>query len=624
MHNSSKTTLRTFLNRLFQTSFRSRRKPRRLALPAEVLEERIMLTSFTTFDFESGVTFNGRTVKQAHPTANETLVATATNDNPQSSNFLGSAAVEVGSNAFESSVTFSLESGKIFDFNSIGIIIFDGPTDYTLTTSKGSANFSASLFTGTTFDTTGNSDFQGVTSVTLSASVTFDLEFDNVVLDNIASSNTAPVIGNLDANTVSHAGIGNTVTLDSGSDATVTDVELDALNGGNGDYSGATLTVQRSGTALASDTFGFDTSGASFTVSGSNLQSGGQTFASFTNSNGVLTITFNSSGTIATKALVGDVARHITYRNDTPFGDADINFTLTDPENDSDTATVTVESDLVYVTTSADQSDNVLSDGVSLREALTIASNQTGVQTIVFDSSLSSGTITLGSSATVEAGATFQFDTNNLTITGSQLQLDGSLTTGIGSGNTNTLASNLVNGTGTGSVIKSGAGTLVLSGTNTYTGGTTVNGGTLSFSSGANFGTGNITLGEGTTLQVTNSSQTITNNVVFTGNATINTPFVVTFSGAFSGGAHTLTKAGGGTLRLTNTNNESGLTGGVIVTGGALSVTEDDSLFGGTVTFNGGAGISINSATTIDNNFVLNNNATISANSSATLSGTIS
>lgn len=84
------------------------------------------------------------------------------------------------------------------------------------------------------------------------------------------------------------------------------------------------------GTAISADVLGFDTAGAAFTVSGTsaNLQSGGQTFATYTHTGGVLTISFTSSGTAATTALVNNVAQHITYGNNTPAGDATLRFTL--------------------------------------------------------------------------------------------------------------------------------------------------------------------------------------------------------------------------------------------------------------------------------------------------------
>ncbi|HEX4738459.1 MAG TPA: tandem-95 repeat protein, partial [Allosphingosinicella sp.] len=107
------------------------------------------------------------------------------------------------------------------------------------------------------------------------------------------------------------------VTLNSG--LTVSDVDLDALNGGNGDYAGATFIINRA-TPNAEDTFAFNLTGASFTVSGNNLQVGGQTFATLTQAGGVFDISFTSTGTIATTALVNEVLQHLQYTNtsDTP------------------------------------------------------------------------------------------------------------------------------------------------------------------------------------------------------------------------------------------------------------------------------------------------------------------
>ncbi|HWW27896.1 MAG TPA: M10 family metallopeptidase C-terminal domain-containing protein [Caulobacter sp.] len=111
---------------------------------------------------------------------------------------------------------------------------------------------------------------------------------------------------------------------------TVSDVDLDALNGGNGDYAGASFTVQRA-SASAADAFAF-ASGGLFTVSGANLQVGGLTFATFTAVGGVLTISFTSSAATATTALVNDVLDHISYTNtsDAPPASVTLNYALDD------------------------------------------------------------------------------------------------------------------------------------------------------------------------------------------------------------------------------------------------------------------------------------------------------
>jgi hypothetical protein len=107
---------------------------------------------------------------------------------------------------------------------------------------------------------------------------------------------------------------GKTVILDA--DIAVADVELDALNGGSGNYAGAVLTLRRDAGATADDVFGFDTPGASFVVSSNVLQDlSGHTFATCSMAGGVLTLSFANGGTIPTSALVDDVLQHISYTN---------------------------------------------------------------------------------------------------------------------------------------------------------------------------------------------------------------------------------------------------------------------------------------------------------------------
>ena len=87
---------------------------------------------------------------------------------------------------------------------------------------------------------------------------------------------------------------------------TVSDVDLDARNGGNGDYTGAAFAINRD-VSNAADLFSFDTVGALFTVNGSNLESGGNVFATLAQSGGILNINFVNNGTVPTRALVNDV-----------------------------------------------------------------------------------------------------------------------------------------------------------------------------------------------------------------------------------------------------------------------------------------------------------------------------
>ncbi len=295
----------------------------------------------------------------------------------------------------------------------------------------------------------------------------------------IADTNATPAITNVGGDSVAWGGAGNTVRLDVNNNASLADVELGALNGGNGDWAGASLAIQRSGTAVGSDVLGFDTDGALFTVSGSNLQRNGLTFATFTNSGGVLNISFTSSGTTATTALVNDVAQRITYRNDTPAGDATLAVTLNDGAGGSASANVTVASDTIYVTNATDTANIDRSNGVSFSEAVAIAAaDSTGSQTIVFASSLAGQTLSLNP-VSLNESLTFDLDqASGLILTGGPLSLAGGTTQTFtnGSGDTATISSVVA---GSGSLNKSGSGNLTLTANNTSTGSSTVFAGTL-------------------------------------------------------------------------------------------------------------------------------------------------
>lgn len=118
--------------------------------------------------------------------------------------------------------------------------------------------------------------------------------------------------------------------------------------------------------------------------------------------------------------------------------------------------------------------------------------------------------------------------------------------------------------TGTGSLtLQTGTGTLVLNGTNTYTGATTINAGTLQ-------------LGNGGTTGKLSTSSTITNN----GNLTINRSNAVVqgtdFSGNAISGTGSFTQAGSGTTTLTAANTYTGATNvnaGTLLVNGSLSAS---------------------------------------------------
>ncbi|MBE8719267.1 beta strand repeat-containing protein, partial [Sphingobacterium pedocola] len=283
--------------------------------------------------------------------------------------------------------------------------------------------------------------------ITLSGGFQY-LDLDDISLCPVL--NTPPVIGNLNGNAVSWAGVGNIVNLDASADATVADAEFDATN-----WKGATLTVQRANSPLASDIFGFNQVGYGYTVSGGNLQTAGTTFATFTNTGGVLTITFNMS---ATNALVRNVLRTIGYRNDTPAGDAIIRFTLSDGTLNT-TANVAVRSNTIYITNSTDAAAINLNDGVSFSEAVAIAANMTtGNQSLVFTNDVN-GEMTLAGNLSINEDLVINADlASGLVIKGSTITLGAIVSFTNASGNI-TIASALA---GSGVLSKYGAGTLII------------------------------------------------------------------------------------------------------------------------------------------------------------------
>lgn len=414
-------------------------------------------------------------------------------------------------------------------------------------------------------DLSGNTNFQYITSFTISGS-NISLALDDLNFEPAISPNTNPTISNLNGDSVNWAGVNNWVTLDAANNATVADAELDTTN----NWADATLTVQRvvSGVnkPLAADLFQFNETG--FTVSGNSLQNGATTFATFSNSNGVLSVNFNSS---ADAPRVQSVIRGIQYRNDMPTGDTVIRFTLSDGDGGSANADVIVTSDTIYVTSATDTTVMDVSDGVSFREAVAIAAADfTGSQTIVFSSSLAG--LTLGINAptiNINESLTFGMDaTSGITLSGDPISLGmGTTQTFInGAGDTATITNAIQ---GPGAITKTGAGNLILSGLNSFSGATTISAGTLTVSgAGAISTNSNVPVAAGATLALT-SNATI-GNLSGAGDIDLGSSVLTTtqtadtvFSGNISGtGGLTVTQHinGGYSLRLSGTNSYSGNT----------------------------------------------------------------
>ncbi|MCP5093108.1 MAG: hypothetical protein GY949_19525, partial [Gammaproteobacteria bacterium] len=112
-------------------------------------------------------------------------------------------------------------------------------------------------------------------------------------------------------------------------DVDVSDSDLDALNGGLGNYDGASLTLVRNGGASAEDVFSNSGLLGTLTESGALIYNGTTIGTVTTNSAGTLVLTFNTN---ATSALVDSTLQSIAYSNssDTPPASAQIDWTFDD------------------------------------------------------------------------------------------------------------------------------------------------------------------------------------------------------------------------------------------------------------------------------------------------------
>ncbi|NII55029.1 autotransporter-associated beta strand repeat-containing protein [Luteibacter sp. SG786] len=201
------------------------------------------------------------------------------------------------------------------------------------------------------------------------------------------------------------------------------------------------------------------------------------------------------------------------------------------------------------------------------------------------------GTVTVDNSLGAVTSSGMQFAVSGYTIAGGPLTFSGAPNivrvgdgTAAGAAMTATIAASL---TGTGGLVKEDLGTLVLSGSNTYAGGTSVNDGTLEVSSDANLGDASGALAfDGGTLRNTaalSSARAVTINQQ---GATLDTQAALVLSGTI-GGAGGLTKIGAASLTLDGNNSYAG---GTAIDGGSIVVSSDGNLgdASGALTFDGG------------------------------------
>ncbi|MBS0603673.1 MAG: autotransporter-associated beta strand repeat-containing protein, partial [Verrucomicrobia bacterium] len=194
------------------------------------------------------------------------------------------------------------------------------------------------------------------------------------------------------------------------------------------------------------------------------------------------------------------------------------------------------------------------------------------------------GNVTVNNSATFDVENSFTIGDLTSASTTSSTILGTGKTLTFGTSNSTTFAGDI---SGSGSLIKQGSGTTIFSGTNGYTGGTTISAGILEVTGSI---TGNVAVNNGATFDVENSF-TIDDLTGFSGSSailgagktlTFGTSNSTTFAGLISGSG-ALIKQGTGTAIFSGTN---GYTGGTTISAGILEVTGSIT---GNVTVNNGA-----------------------------------
>ncbi|MBN8749676.1 MAG: autotransporter outer membrane beta-barrel domain-containing protein, partial [Variovorax sp.] len=234
------------------------------------------------------------------------------------------------------------------------------------------------------------------------------------------------------------------------------------------------------------------------------------------------------------------------------------------------------------VTSAGSNSVDVVNAGTTME----VAAGVSGPGAVVKDGQ---GTLTLSGTSTYTGGTTVQAGTlaagsaggfvqnSAYTVNGGTLDLGSwDLATSSFSGtggtvalNARTLTANQATDssyagaiTGTGSLVKTGAGTLTLSGASSYSGGTALKEGQIKVGSSTALGSGELAMDDGTTLGFSVDGLTLANAIRLTGSndPVIDTgSFHETLAGAISGGGF-LTKQGSGTLTLSGANTYTGAT----------------------------------------------------------------
>jgi subtilase-type serine protease len=333
------------------------------------------------------------------------------------------------------------------------------------------------------------------------------------------------VSNGLDAYVGRHAGSNATVTVTGDGSSWTTGGNLYVGYNGTGSYTvtdGATTTIN------GDIVVGYGSAGiGTLTVSdGAVLQVGGGTNGISTGSGTATIVIDNATLRVINSALTSSAAMTLG-------------------------STVTIDTNGYGASLSG-----VLSGSGSLLKTGTGTLTLSGANTYTGGTTLQAGTLALGSSTALGADALTMADGTTLDLVGNGLSVanwitsTGTATINVGAGLSNTLKGDLDGGSD-GLLVKTGSGTLVLTGDADYGNGTEVAAGTLQIGDGGTHGsiTGDVLVDSGATLAVNRSDDI---------------PFASTVSGEGS-----VVKLGSGTLTVLGENT---YTGGTEVAAGTLQI----------------------------------------------------
>ncbi|MCP3690214.1 MAG: hypothetical protein GY784_17565, partial [Gammaproteobacteria bacterium] len=222
---------------------------------------------------------------------------------------------------------------------------------------------------------------------------------------------------------------GAAVVLDS--NVVVSDAELDALNGGSGNYSGASVTLVRNGGANSDDVYSETGTLSALTESG-NLLVGGTTIGTVTtNSGGTLVLTFNAN---ATTALVNSALQQVAYSNssDDPSASAQIDWSFDDGNTGGSQGT----GGALQATGSTTVTITAVNDAIDIAVTgnTVLFTEDAGTTTSLFSSTIdtieAADTITqlILTMANVESGDTLSFGATNIDLNTNGATVSGGFT----------------------------------------------------------------------------------------------------------------------------------------------------------------------------------------------------